>query len=396
MAKNITVGIDIGTYQVKVAVAELVQTPRGVEPKIIGAGYAISQGLRHGYIINPTDVIKSIRTAVSQAEQSSGHKVRRAFVSVGGIGVSSVTQQSTVIISRGDSEITELDLAKVLENCEKDIPQQQVLNKKIIHAIPIQYKIDGKQVFGRPLGMKGVKLEAKVLFVMCLEHHLHDLISAVEEAGIDVVDVMASPLAASLVTLGKTQKIAGCVLANIGAETVSIVVFENNLPISLEVFPTGSTDITNDIALGLKVALDEAEHIKLGAVTATSFPRKKLDEIIGARLEDIFELIEAHLKKINRDGLLPAGIIITGGGSALGNVEDLAKTTLRLPSQIATVYLGEDGKSSIKDSSWSVVVGLCVFGATADKHGSVGASSFGMIFKKALGNVKRFFHQFLP
>lgn len=396
MAKNITVGIDVGTYQVKVAISELVQTPKGYAPKIIGAGFAISQGLRHGYIVNATDVVKSIRVAVAQAEQSSGHKIKRAFISVGGIGLGSIVQQSTVMISRGDLEITELDLAKVLENCEKDIPQQLILNKKIIHAIPIQYKIDGKPSLGRPLGMKGVKLEAKVLFVTCLEHHLNDLISAIEEAGIDVIDVMASPLAASLVTLGKTQKIAGCVLANIGAETVSIVVFENNLPISLEVFPTGSTDITNDIALGLKVALEEAEHIKLGAVTASSFPRKKLEEIIGARLEDIFELIEAHLKKINRDGLLPAGIIITGGGSSLGSIEDLAKSTLRLPSQIATVYLGEDGKSSIKDSSWSVVVGLCVFGTTAEKHGSIGVNSLGPLLKKLFSNIKKFFHQFLP
>lgn len=395
MARNITVGIDIGTHQVKVAVAEQVRGQKGLEPKVIGAGYSESHGLRHGYIINSVDVVRSIRAAVMQAEKSSGQKIRRAFLSIGGIGLSSMVATGTVIISRGDSEITELDLAKALEVCEKELPGPVILNKKIIHAIPVQYKLDGKAVLGRPLGMKGTKLEAKMLFITCLEHHLNDLIAAAEEAGVEVIDVMASPLAASLVTLSKTQKIAGCVLANIGAETVSIVVFENNIPVSLEVFPTGSTDITNDIALGLKVALEEAEHIKLGAVTATTYPRKKLEEIVGARLQDIFELIEAHLKKIGRDGLLPAGIIITGGGSLVSaiEVEGLAKHSLRLPARIAHIYLDEEGKSTIKDSTWAVAFGLCVFGFTADITGSLG---FGIFSKKIKNTIKGFVRQFLP
>lgn len=400
MARNITVGIDIGTYQVKVAVAEQIKGAHGNEPKIIGAGISESRGLRHGYIINPTDVVKSIRQAVVQAEKTSGQKIRRAFLSIGGIGLSSITSLGTVIISRGDSEITDLDLSKALEASEKEIPATVILNRKIVHAVPVQYKLDGKVVLGQPLGMKGTKLEVKTLFITCLERHLNDLMQAIEEAGVEVIDVMASPLAAGIVTLTKTQKIAGCVLANIGAETVSIIVYENNLPVSLEVFPTGSTDITNDIALGLKVALDEAEHIKLGAVTTSIYPRKKLEEIIGARLQDIFELIEAHLKKINRDGLLPAGIVITGGGggngTGIGSIEELAKHALRLPSRVASVYLGEDGKSNIKDSSWSVAFGLCVFGLNADRDGMISGDFFRGFFKNIIKKVRMFLMQFLP
>ncbi len=402
MARNITVGIDIGTYQVKIAVAEQIKGENGNEPKIIGAGISESRGLRHGYIINSTDVVKSIRQAVSQAEKTSGQKIRRAFLSIGGIGLSSITSTGTVIISRGDSEITDLDLSKALEASEKEIPAPMILNRKIVHAVPVQYKLDGKVVLGQPLGMKGTKLEVKTLFITCLERHLNDLMQAIEEAGVEVIDVMASPLAAGLVTLTKTQKIAGCVLANIGAETVSIIVYENNLPVSLEVFPTGSTDITNDIALGLKVALDEAEHIKLGAVTTTTYPRKKLEEIIGARLQDIFELIEAHLKKIGRDGLLPAGIVITGGGGSLnfsggiGGIENLAKHALRLPSRVASIYLGEDGKSNIKDSSWSVAFGLCIFGLNADKDGMISGDLFRSFIKNIFKKVRSFLTQFLP
>ena len=166
----------------------------------------------------------------------------------------------------------------------------------------------------------------RTLLVTSLEQHLNDLVSAIENTGILVDDVMASPLAASLVMLSKTQKRAGCVLANIGAETVSIAVFENSIPISLKVFPLGSGDITNDIAIGLKIPLEEAERVKRGFTSNTNISKRKLDEIISARLSDMFGLIEAHLKSIKRNGLLPAGIIITGGGSGIADIEDLAKS----------------------------------------------------------------------
>ena len=137
-------------------------------------------------------------------------------------------------------------------------------------------------------------------------------------------DVYASPIAGSFVTLTKSQKIAGCVLANLGSETVSIIVFENDIPISLEILPIGSTNITNNIALELKTTLEEAEKIKHGILTSTIYPKKKLDEIVKIQLENIFKLIEAHLKKINRNALLPAGIIISGGGSGITTIKDLA------------------------------------------------------------------------
>lgn len=392
MAKKISVGIDIGTYQIKVVVAEESDSNKEL-PKIIGTGFAESKGLRHGYIINSGDVIRSLSHALKEAEATSGHRIRKAFLSVGGIGLSSIIATGSTVISRADYEIDELDIKKVLETCEKEIPNSFLLNRKIIHTIPLQYKIDGKIVLGKPAGMRGMKFEAKVLFISCLERHLHDMIEAVEETGVEVVDVMASPLAASLVTLSKTQKIAGCVLANIGAETLSILVFENNLPISLEVFSMGSTDITNDIALGFKIPLDEAEHIKRGGISAANYPRKKLDLIIEARLGDMFELIENHLKKIGRAGLLPAGIIITGGGGGVSFIEDLAKTSLHLPSKVAVLKNGEDKKSPFNDSSWSVAYGLCIFGVTADSSGNVSVNNF---FKETTKKVRNLLQQFLP
>jgi cell division protein FtsA len=239
--------------------------------------------------------------------------------------------------------------------------------------------------------MKGVKLEAKTLFVTALEQHLNDMIQAIEESGIEVLDVMAAPLAASLVTLTRPQKIAGVVLANIGAETVSIVVFENNIPISLQVFPLGSTDITNDIALGFKISLTDAEALKTGVAEAPH-SRKQFEEIISARISDILELIEAHLKKLGKNGLLPAGIVLTGGGSSIASIEEMAQTTLKLPSRIAIPNLTQNTDGELQDVVWSVAYGLCLLGFSTGEEQSMGIR----IAKQTKNKVLQYLKKFLP
>ena len=393
MSKTISVGIDIGTSQVKVVIAESNEVGERELPRVIGVGYSESRGLRHGYILNQTDALRSVKQAVTQAEKAAGFPIKRAVASIGGIGLASITTTGTVVITRADSEITDLDVQKAGDVSREEIPTSFSLNRKIVHAVPLSYKVDGKLVQGRPEGLKGSKLEVKTLFVTCFEHHINDLLETLSEAGIEVEDLVAAPMAASLVTLSKQQKMAGCVLANIGSETVSIVVYENNLPISLETFPIGSNDITNDIALGLRVPLEEAEDIKRGSLIGTTFSRKKLDEIIAARLSDIFELIEAHLKKLGRSGLLPAGIVLTGGGSAIETIEDLAKASLRLPSRIATVSFGDNIKGQIKDASWSVAYGLCIIGLQNGEEQGVSGIKLVRQTRKGLMNLLR---QFLP
>jgi cell division protein FtsA len=362
-------------------------------PKIIATGLSESKGLRHGYIINTEEVSESVSIAIRKAEKICGYKITKAFISMGGMGLSTTTTVGQVIISKADLEITDLDMEKLNSVAESEIPQSQIQNRKILHTIPLSYKIDGKAIFGNnPVGMKGSKLEQKTLYVTCLEPHFNDLVYAVEKAGITVLDVFASPIVSGTVILNKSQRIAGCVLANIGAETISIVVYENNIPISLEVFPIGGNDITNDIALGLRVSIEEAESIKLGAMTHTNVSKKKLDEIIQARLYDMFELIEAHLKKIGRSGLLPAGIFITGGSSNIGTIEDLAKASLRLPSRMASIGLNEKGK--IIDSTWSVAYGLCIVGFSNNDNQLFGEGSFDIL--KFPKNAVKWFKQFLP
>ncbi len=354
--KRISTGIDLGTHTTRVLIIE---HTRGETPRIIGTGVAETRGLRHGYIVNKADALKSVGQAIERAEKMADIKISNTLLSVGGISLESVISHGTATLSRASGEVGEQDTKKAAAEAESNL--SHLTNKRIIHRVPLRYKLDGKEVLGDPRGMIGSKLEVKTLFITCLEQHLNDIVKVIEELGVEVDDIVPSPIAAGQVALNKKQRSVGCALVNIGAETVSIAVFENDIPISLQVFPIGSTDITNDIALGLKIPLDEAEKVKISGTSGT-YSKKKLDEIIEARLEDIFELIESHLKKINRNGLLPAGIVLTGGGAGIATIEDLAKAVLKLPSSIARPATLTAGKNPVKDSSWLVAYGLALYG----------------------------------
>lgn len=380
---QITVGIDLGTAVTRVVVLQW--QPAESQPEVLSSVSVPTRGVRHGYIVNISDASRSIQKAVALAEKESGHQIRRATFSIGGTSLSADTSVGSAIISKSDGEVTAFDTKTALENAEEAV---ELKNKKIIYTSQTSWKLDGKEVPGKPEGMHGIKLEVKVLFISCLSQHLDDLLSAAGEAGIEVVDIFPSSIAASYLALTERQKAVGVMLANIGAETVSIAIFENGLPIGFSVFSIGSTDITNDIALGFRITLEEAESIKTGSIMATTYPKRKIDEIIEARLSDIFELIDGYLKKIKRSGLLPAGVIITGGGSGHALVEGLAKSMLRLPSRVGSDDIMSQVKGNLRDSSWFVAYGLALLGREAGKESkSTGGPK---------GIFKEFLRQFLP
>lgn len=396
--RTISVGVDVGTSQVKVLIAEQDLKNKKDVPRIIASGTAEARGMRHGYVTNINDAAKSIRAAVSMAEKAAGIHVRKVLVSVGGVGLGAIISFGGVAVTKADNEITDLDVKRAIEDSEKELPNSYIQNRKIIHTIPLEYRIDGKRVLGRPQGLKGMRLEARVLYITCQAHHLSDLMLAFEEIDLEIVDVMAAPMAASLVTLGKTQKIAGCILANIGAETTSIIVYENNVPISLETFQIGSNDITNDIALGLKLSLEDADLIKLGQGKIQEIPKKKLEEIIVARLSDIFDLIDDHLRKIDRNGLLPAGIILTGGGSGIPNIEELAKLALHLPAKQSRLRLEGNIKNIENDFEWAIPYGLVTYGLN-DEDGVFGETKGPSITGNPVGIIRwirNWVKKFLP
>ncbi len=399
IGRNITVGIDLGSHQVKVIVVEKdTKQDRDALPRIVATGVAESKGIRHGFVTNIADASKSIKSAVSQAERTLGTTIRKAYISIGGIGLGAIISTGSTAVTKADNDITGLDVKRAIEESEKELPNHYIQNRKIIYTVPLEYKIDGKKVLGRPHGLKAMRLEARVLYITSLAHHLSDLMSAFEEADIIIQDVAAAPIAASVVSLSKTQKIAGCVLANIGAETTSIIVFENNIPVSMEVFQIGSNDITNDLALGLKVSLEDAELIKIGQGRIGEFSKKKIEEIVIARLSDIFDLLEDHLRKIDRNGLLPAGIILTGGGSSIPNIEELSRLALRLPSKQGKLRLDGNVKGIVRDSEWAVAYGLAIIGLTEDE-GETGAGDGilpGHIWDKTGKSLWAWLKRFLP
>ncbi len=392
MSKIVT-GIDVGTYHVKAVIAQLADDPRQ-PPRILGSGYAESRGMKQGYVTSIEEASRSIAAAVAQASRAAKVPVKRAYVGLGGVGLDEAFARGETVVERGDSEITERDVPRAIAASEKALSPAATLNRKVIHTIPLRFSVDGVPVMGgNPVGMKGMRISVETLFITCVERHVRDLVEAVENAGIEVEDLVASPVAASLVALSKMQKRVGCVLTNIGSESLSILVFEDAKPISLKVFPVGSADLTNDLALAFKISPEDAEQLKQGAVLNSPTSKKKVDDFMTRRLADMFKIIEAHLKRIGKNELLPAGVVLTGGGASIANATEVAKTVLKLPSRMAQLSEGPATKMQLNDGIWAVAYGLTVWGFTSGE-GIDPAEAHD--FKDSFKGIIKYLKKFLP
>ncbi len=352
-------------------------------------GEAPTVGMRHGYVVNFDEVVISVRKAKAMAENSSGIKIKKAYVAVGSVTVRGDMSTGIAVISKSDGEVTTLDVTKAIDESEENL---NLGNKKIIQVFPVAFKLDGKEVLGRPEGMHGNKLEVKALFVTCASQHLEDLLEVIAEAGIEPIDVIPTALAGSHVALSPKQKIVGGALVDIGSESVAIAVFENGTLLSFHTFSIGAGDITNDIAIGLKITLEEAEKLKLGN-SHSSHPQKKLDEIIEARLSDIFELVENHLKKIKRAELLPAGVVFIGGGANTPHIEELSKYFLKLPSNVGNTDMFGHAKTKLRDPSWFTVLGLLKSGKQSRSYAD---NSSPNLLRSLKNSIKSITEQLLP
>lgn len=390
MKNTIYTGIDIGTYHVKVVIAAPAERP-DAPMNIIGTGVASSRGLRHGYILDTNEATKAIREALARARGASKMQIRRARVAMGGVGLDEIKSSATITLTASSGLVNEAAIERAQRESEKQA-SSKLVNRTVLHTIPLSYRVDGSPVLGSPLSLQGTKLSVDTLLITMLTQHYEDAIEAVENAGIEVDGVMASPLAASLVTLTKQQKTAGVCLANIGSETLSVVVFDNDVPVSVKVFPMGAADITNQIALSFQVPLHEAEQLKRGAVSGSDIPKKKMDLLVQTKLKEMFTLVNAHLKSIGRDRLLPAGIVITGGGSSISSASEVARAVLRLPSQ--TSQLGVLSRATSVDATWAVAAGLCRWAFAEERGGR--ASSFAEIVGGGWDTIKRGIKNLLP
>lgn len=386
MNSRIITGIDLGTHTVRVLITEHNGTSR---PKILGAGVTESRGLNKGYVNNIRETAQSVRTALNAAEDQAGLRVNEVYVAIGGIGLEGIQLKGEATASRSDSIFTDNELDRCATYALGKLPEAG--NKVVLHSFPIAYYIDGKFApVTTPVGMKGLKLEVLYLYITVLKQH-HDAIRDVmHEAGVDVERFLPAPIATGAVALSRKQVTSGAVLADIGAETLSVCAFENQVPISLEIFDIGSGVLTGDLAKGLHVSMEEAEDIKLGA--PHRFPVKKIGEIYQKNLTEIFTLVGNHIKAIDRDNRLPGGIVITGGGSRIGDIACFASEVVDLYATTDTP-LTSGQKCMFPDTSFLTAYGLCVLAVQDDYEIDTREAPFMAKMKKAIKNL---LHQLLP
>ncbi|MDQ5962402.1 MAG: FtsA protein [Patescibacteria group bacterium] len=379
------VGIDIGSAYLRAIGCILEEGKR--TPTVVTTYKKRVEGVVRGTIIDPIEVSNALEDAVNALTEETGRRIAHTLVSLSATNLSSSQASGHTQVTKGNAEVSDLDVDNAIKDSHKGIPD--VRNKTIVHTIPLRFKLDGNEVQGQILGTHGNKLEVKTMFVTYPTTMMESFKKVLDNAGLKVTDIVAGPIAESIPLLTKKQKTAGVVLLAIGAGTTSILVYENNVPLLLATIPIGGDDITKDIALGLKVSLQDAEDIKCSRLAVTS--RRKLDEIIEARLEDLCEKINKELDKIHRKELLPAGIVVTGGSMYLPGLESVLRRELKLPITITTNELSKVTGDTLRDSAWARVYGLSFLAPKEDEREVIS-----ILFTSFIRSVKRFFSQFLP
>lgn len=389
MARNqetMIVGIDIGSGNIR-AVGAIRHEDRKY-PVVVASYKKIIDGVDRGNIIDEKDVANAITDAILALEEQSGVSTLHTLVSLGATGLSSHHASGYAQVSRGDASVTDLDIENAIKDGNRAIPD--IRNKSIVHAIPMDYKVDGNKIVGSIIGVRGNKLEAKTLFVTYPLQCMNVLKKTLEGSQVRVTDIVAGPIAESIPLLTKKQKIAGVALINIGQAVTSLLVYEKNIPLLVSTIAVGGDDITKDIALGMKVTLEEAEEMKCGRTTH-AYSKRKVEEIIEARLEDLCKKITKELSRIMRSELLPAGIIVTGGSSLVPRLEYVFRNELKLPIKVVTNELVRITGDVLRDGGWARSYGL-TFLAPQDTEKDVLKDVITSIFTR----VKKILSQFLP
>jgi cell division protein FtsA len=408
-------GLDVGTQTVRV-----VQAKRDRETgvlSIIGASEVPSAGLRKGVIVDIEEAVSSISQALEKVERMTGVPVTVANISVGGNHISSVPSHGVIAVSRADGEITESDIVRCIDASQAiSIPQ----NREVLHVFPKTFTLDGQTGIKDPLGMNGIRLEVSTLIVQAGLPFIKNLTKAVLQAGLEMEDMVLAPVAAAESVLTKRQKDLGVVVIDLGAGTTGMAVYEEGDVLHTQVLPIGCMHITNDIAIGLRCSIDTAEKVKL--LFGHSDPRlinkeeeidlSKLDEaeeetvtreyvveIIEARLEEIFDHVNNELKKISRDGKLPAGVVLTGGGANLPGVAEFVKKHLRLPVVIGVPENVTTVIDRVDNPGYATCVGLILWGNKFSGSGSSGDMGLfvkGLLNNPGISKMRKWIKSFLP
>jgi cell division protein FtsA len=405
MSEEIYTGLDVGTYAVRAAVGKLVPSPEGGQQMhIIGAVEIASAGMSKGTITNLEDAVSSVSRALEQAERITGVPLSRAWVGINGSHIISQESRGVVGVGRSDGEIRDEDVERAIEAARTVATPT---NYEIIHVIPKSFTVDGQRGVKDPVGMNGIRLEVDALIIQGLGSQIKNLTKAVYRTGLDIEDLVFSILATAEAVVSERQKDLGVCVVNIGAATTNMVVYEEGDVLHTAVLPIGSDHVTSDIAIGLRTSIDVAEQVKLHHATCLPSDVQKKeeinlgelgapeDEVVGrkfvaditeARVQEIFEHVDRELKKVDRSGMLPAGVVLTGGGAKLCGIMDAAKNAMRLPVSLGTPIGVTSVIDRVNDPSMSTAMGLVLWGHHI--RGASGGRRFENILGK-FGNVEK-------
>ncbi|HTW96318.1 MAG TPA: cell division protein FtsA [Candidatus Methylomirabilis sp.] len=419
MKENYLVGLDVGSTEVRLVVGQR-KEENGGRMQIIGAIASPSEGISRGMVKSIDDATSSISSLLEKAERLIGVPITDVYLSINDPYVRCEKSKGVVAVGKSNGEISQEDVERAIEAARTlSVPP----NYEILHVIPIKFTVDNQEDVKDPIGMSGIRLEVEALIVQGMTSQVKNLTKAVYRTGLNINDLVLAPLALGEAVLSAKQKELGVAVAGIGAATTTLAVYEEGKLIRAAVIPIGSEHITSDIAIGLRCPINLADRVKreYGNAWSKSFPgkeevdiselakeeeveddlktisRKYVAEIIEARTEEIFERIDEELKRVDRSGLLPAGIVLAGGGAKLPGLVEVAKEKLHLPASVGICRNAEIIFDKINDSKYLNALGLVIWGNTFSAGRPSGYLNglnnlFGGVGKK----IKDIFSRFAP
>ena len=391
--QNIMVGLDVGTTKVCTVVAEV----SAGRAEILGLGVSPSSGLRKGIVINIDATVDSIKKAVREAEASSGVRIKSVSVGISGAHIKGFDSAGAVGL-RG-SEVSAADVERSIDSAKAVyIP----LDREVLHVVPAEFVLDGQDGITDPIGMSGVRLEARVHIITGAASPLQNLMKCCEKAGLEVTDVVFEPLASAQAVLTREEKESGVVLVDLGGGTTDIALFRDGSLRYASVIGVGGNHFTNDIAVGLRITMSEAEKLKKASGAAyeqivgnaeeiqiaqtggqvRTLPRKYVAEILQPRCEEMLELIKEEIKKCSGYGTALCGLVMTGGASQLTGLDKIAESVLGLPVRQGAPVHVIGPKHAANNPVYSTGVGLVTYGCETDAAGLLTADLVGGVLGK--------------
>jgi cell division protein FtsA len=401
-------GLDIGTSKIAMVIGEF--TAEG-ECQILGAGISPSKGLKQGVVVNIDDAIESIRKAVLEAQLTAGLEIKDVVIGIAGDHVKSINSRGVVAVSRPDREIQESDVKRVIDAARAiDWPNTQ----EVLHVLPQDFIVDSRKGIKNPLGLNGVRLEAEVHIVTASKSATQSLVRCVNKAGLNVIDQILEPLASAEAVLSDSDKNLGVALVDLGGSTADMAIFYEGTVRHTAVIGLGSQNVTNDIAIGLRISLEQAEDIKrrygcthpgliaedayfiangIDGRSETEVSMEMLCEIIQPRVEEILGHIGKEIKQSKSADKITAGVVLTGGGAMLKGIRELAREVLGVPVKIGVPSQICGLVESVASPEFSTGVGLVKLCSAAPYQSGPGISGLKDVFQNMMNSIVKLYKE---